>query len=100
MTNAIGSAQVLNHWEAGLRSVPADVWARTGLRVLILAGNELTVLPPQVGRLRASLGDMAGLRELRAQHAALTDLPVSLGRPARLRELWLRGNHLTGLPAP
>ncbi|MFG2909814.1 GNAT family N-acetyltransferase [Kitasatospora sp. NPDC048286] len=151
----------LNLWRRPLDEVPAEVWDRTELTVLILAETGISELPPGIGRLTglrtidlghnrlaelpvelfdltgledflylhdnaltalpeelgrltalrylnvgenqlaelpATIGGLASLVELRAQHNRLTALPESIGGLRSLRELWLRGNELTGLP--
>jgi hypothetical protein len=42
---------VLNLWRQQLGEVPDSVWRGTKLEVLILAGNGLTALPAETGRL-------------------------------------------------
>ena len=73
-------------------AVPEAVWKQRQLKVLILVGNTLQVLPPQIGQLD-SLEDL----DLRA--TGLKSLPPEIGRLQRLRMLKLNTNNLTSLPA-
>lgn len=83
----------LDLWKAGLRSVPAEIWTRTGLRTLILADNDLASVPSDIARLR-------NLHTLDLGHNALTRLPEQIGDLTGLtRCLYLHDNRLTELPA-
>ena len=62
----------LNLWRHELGEVPEWVWQQTELRVLILANNGLTALPPGIGRLHR-------LTTLDLGHNALTSVPDELG---------------------
>ncbi len=73
-------------------AVPEAVWKQRQLKVLILVGNTLQVLPPQIGQLD-SLEDL----DLRA--TGLKSLPPEIGQCAGLEELYLTGNPLKQLPA-
>jgi Leucine-rich repeat (LRR) protein len=43
----------LNLWKQCRGSVPHEVWLQTDLETLVLADNELTEVPEEIGRLRA-----------------------------------------------
>ncbi|HEV7558158.1 MAG TPA: leucine-rich repeat domain-containing protein [Kofleriaceae bacterium] len=60
----------------------------TGCRYVNLGGNPLARLPRD-----------PAIRELRVEDAGLTSLPASIAELVGLRELHLRGNRLTALPA-
>ncbi|ANS67084.1 protein lap4 (protein scribble) (protein smell-impaired) [Streptomyces lincolnensis] len=105
----------LNLWRRQLGKVPAPVWRRTELQILILADNGLTDLPPDIGRLHRlttldlghnhltavpdELGALTGLTGFLYLHDnRLTELPASLGRLTLLRYLNVGENALTALP--
>ena len=60
----------LNLWKKNLTEVPASVWETPGLESLILADNQITVLPD-------GIGELSRLRTLRST--------ASVARLARLR---------------
>ena len=62
--------------------------AMTGCRYVNLGGNPLVALPRD-----------PAIRELRLEDAGLVELHASIAELVNLRELHLRGNRLTGLPA-
>ena len=114
-TTAAEPPPTLNLWRQQLGHVPESVWRRTDLRILILADNGLTGLPPAIGDLRRlttldlghnhltavpdELGDLTGLTGFLYLHDnKLTELPASLGRLTRLRYLNVGENALTALP--
>ncbi len=75
-----------------VRALPARVLvALSGLEVLDLSFNQLTALPPEIGRLTA-------LTHLWLYGNQLTALPPEIGRLTALTHLWLHGNQLTALP--
>jgi Leucine-rich repeat (LRR) protein len=83
-----------------------EVAPLAGLDFVYLAGNRLAAPPATTGVRYLNVGDnpLGGLaladpaiRELRAEHAQLRTLAID--RLAGLRELSLRGNQLTALPA-
>ncbi|HVN02558.1 MAG TPA: leucine-rich repeat domain-containing protein [Caulobacteraceae bacterium] len=83
----------LSLWKQALGAVPDAVWARTDLRTLILADNDLTEISPRLGGLKA-------LRTLDLGHNRLTALPESLGALEGLSDfLYLHDNRLAALPA-
>ena len=61
----------------GERAIPDAVWDRADLLRLVVADMALTVLPSQLGRLRA-------LTTLDAAHNALGDVPEALGELSSL----------------
>ncbi|MGW1178332.1 GNAT family N-acetyltransferase [Kitasatospora sp. NPDC002543] len=82
----------LNLWRRPLGEVPAEVWDRTELTVLILAETGICELPPRIGRL-------TGLRTLDLGHNRLAALPVELFGLTGLGDfLYLHDNELTSLP--
>ena len=82
----------LNLWRHELGEVPEWVWQQTELRVLILANNGLTALPPGIGRLHR-------LTTLDLGHNALTSVPDELGNLNELSDcLYLHDNQLTRIP--
>ena len=66
------STAILDLWKKNLGTVPAEVWERTDLEVLILADNGLTELSDSLGRL-------SNLRTLDLGHNRLATLP-EIGR--------------------
>ncbi|MFI2608249.1 GNAT family N-acetyltransferase [Kitasatospora sp. NPDC018619] len=111
-----GTADVtLDLWRRPLAEVPAEVWDRTELTVLILADTGIRELPSGIGRLTrlrtldlghnrltalpAELFDLTGLRDFLYLHDnVLTALPEALGRLTALRHLNVGENRLTELP--
>jgi hypothetical protein len=82
----------LNLWRQELGEVPDSVWQQTELRVLILADNGLTTLPPGLGRLHR-------LTTLDLGHNALTSIPDELGMLTELNGcLYLHDNQLSRIP--
>jgi Leucine-rich repeat (LRR) protein len=94
-----------------LTSLPDSMAALQALEILYVHDNPLAVLPEWIGSLRGltylnvaesgltSLPRLAGLTrliELRLMHNRLVDVPPL---PGSLRELHLRGNALTRVPA-
>ena len=80
----------LNLWRQELGEVPESVWRQTELRVLILADNGLTALPPRIGQLHQ-------LSTLDLGHNALTSVPEELGKLTKLSGcLYLHDNQLHG----
>ena len=73
-------------------ALPAEVGRLSALRVLSVAGNELTSVPAEIGQL-------ASLEKLHLDHNRLTKVPAEIGRLTSLKELWLGGNHLASVPA-
>ncbi|HYO49449.1 MAG TPA: COR domain-containing protein, partial [Chloroflexia bacterium] len=61
------------------------------LQDLYLVGNQLTQLPPEIGRL-------TNLQTLNLEGNQLTQLPPEIGRLTNLQTLNLKGNQLTQLP--
>lgn len=83
----------LSLWKQRLGAVPDEVWLRTDLQTLVLAGNDLTEISERVG-------DLSKLRMLDLGHNRLRELPVGLGGLGGLRDfLYLHDNRLTQLPA-
>ncbi len=94
--------------------VPREIGKLTGLRELVLSGDELESLPDEIGELRnltrlclapnrlaslpSSIGKLTALRQLQLAGNQLTSLPESVGELAALEELELRDNQLTELP--
>ena len=84
--------QSLNLWNQNLGRVPGDVFQQTQLTTLILAGNALTELPPEINGLQ-------NLRTLDLGHNLLTDLPPELGDIRSLTDfLYLHDNRLVRTP--
>ncbi|MFG2917564.1 GNAT family N-acetyltransferase [Kitasatospora sp. NPDC048298] len=82
----------LNLWRRPIDEVPAEVWDRTELTVLILAETGISELPPGIGRL-------TGLRTIDLGHNRLAELPVELFDLTGLGDfLYLHDNALTALP--
>jgi Leucine-rich repeat (LRR) protein len=110
----IGSLTRLRTLDLGhnlLSSLPDSMAGLQALEILYIHDNRLSVLPQWIGSLRgltylnvaenglAALPAVAGLSrliELRAMHNRLTDVPEL---PPSLRELHLRGNECTAVPA-
>lgn len=76
----------------GLRSVPASMFSRTGLKELDLSDNALT------GALPGEIRFLAALEVLDASGNQMTGVPAEIGQLANLRILDLSDNKLTGLP--
>jgi Leucine-rich repeat (LRR) protein/GTPase SAR1 family protein len=74
-----------------LTSLPPEIGRLAKLQRLVLQGNQLTSLPAEIGRL-------AALERLDLKGNQLTLLPAEIGRLARLQRLDLEGNQLTSLP--
>ncbi|KAI9742816.1 MAG: Glucose-repressible alcohol dehydrogenase transcriptional effector [Claussenomyces sp. TS43310] len=75
----------------GLRVLTAPVFAYTFLNDLYIASNQLTHLPPAIGRLRQ-------LTYLDASFNLLADLPPELGMCVFLKQLLLFNNKIRTLP--
>lgn len=115
----------MNLWKQHLGHVPATVWEDPDIETLVLADNDLTGIPPELGRLKrlgmldlghnqltripAEIGDLKRLTDflylndnqladLPDSLARLTRLPPAIGRFSELRQLDLRGNPLAELP--
>ena len=106
----------LSLWKQALGFVPDDVWERTDLLTLVLAGNGLTEVSGRIGELRnlrmldlghnklrqipESLGSLEGLADFLYLHDnELAELPASLRRLIRLRYLNISKNTFENLPA-
>ncbi len=74
-----------------LTSLPPEIGRLTNLTTLVLGFNELTALPPEIGQLTKLTG--LGLWENQ-----LASLPPEIGRLTRLTELGFWGNRLASLP--
>ncbi|MET0648934.1 MAG: COR domain-containing protein [Pyrinomonadaceae bacterium] len=88
--------------------------ADDGRRTLNLSGQELTVLPPQLGHLTnlvhldisnnrldslpTVLWQLKGLKQLNLANNQLTALPADIRQLTNLKTLDLRNNNLTGIP--
>ena len=90
--------EVLNLSDNELTALPVDIDACPALRVLDISnttdyrrGNQLTALPPGIGRL-------AALEELYAARNLLADLPEAIGDCGSLRIIDLSVNQLTAFP--
>ena len=96
--------------------IPGEVGNLTGLTHLILTWNELTSIPPELGKLAnltrlglhrnslsgpipPELGNLGNLTSLELYDNNLTSIPPELGNLGKLRELWFGGNNLSG-PIP
>lgn len=75
----------------GLRVLTTPVFAYTFLNELYIASNQLSHLPPAIGRLRH-------LSYLDASYNLLTDLPPELGMCVFLKQLLLFNNKIRTLP--
>ena len=74
--------------------IPAALGQLTGLRTIVLDGNDLTgPIPPELGKLTHL--EVLGL----GSNALTGAVPSELANLSSLRELWLSGNDLTG-PLP
>ena len=71
-----------------LTSLPSEIGALTGLKVLDLGGNRLTPLPSEIGAL-------TGLMILGLHENKLTSFPSEIGALTGLTRLDLRRNRLT-----
>ena len=74
-----------------LSTLPPEIGRLTALTRLYLHGNQLSTLPPEIGRLTV-------LTELYLGGNQLSTLPPEIGRLAALRELRLHENQLSTLP--
>ena len=87
-------AQTVNLWNQELGRVPLEVFEQVDTTSLILAGNGLTELSPEIARLQA-------LRMLDLGHNRLAGLPDALGEITGLSDfLYLHDNLLTCCPSP
>eukprot|EP00741_Cyanophora_paradoxa_P005689 tig00000903_g5516.t1 len=116
--------RVLNLGRNKLTSIPgAELAKLTNLEELDLCFNQLTAIPPEIGRLAAlrklrlgnnqeldmafnqlttlapEIGQLANLQKLNLCGNGLETLPPELGRLANLTELEVGGNQLATLPA-
>jgi Leucine rich repeat len=74
-----------------LTALPPEVGRLTALQRLDLGKNQLTALPPEIGQLTA-------LQRLELGGNRLTALPPEIGQLTALQRLDLGGNQLTALP--
>lgn len=77
---------------SGLTLLPPEVGRLRNLVSLDLCGNDLHALPPEIGQLRS-------LNQLDLRHNQLASLPRELGQLTKLRSLDLSDNRLVSLPA-
>ena len=75
-----------------LTMLPAEIGQLEQLQNLHISENELTALPTEIGQLKQ-------LRVLYAYDNHLTTLPAEISELAQLAELWIGGNQLTTLPS-
>ena len=94
---------------------PEEIFLLTGLKGLLLKGNDLESLPEgiggmtslielnladndRLGTLPASIGSLKNLRTLDVRTCGLSGLPPEIGGLKSLETLQLWGNHFTELP--
>ena len=91
----------LNLWGNQLTALPPEIGKLTSLTELNLSDNQLTALCPSDNQLIAlppEIGKLTNLTELNLWGNQLTALPPELGKLTNLAELNLWGNQLTALP--
>uniref|UniRef100_A0A8K9WMA7 poly(A)-specific ribonuclease n=1 Tax=Oncorhynchus mykiss TaxID=8022 RepID=A0A8K9WMA7_ONCMY len=102
-----------SHWAevSRVRSLSCSLWTLTHLTALHINDNNLSRIPPDIGKLPhliylnlssnklrslpAELGNMVCLRELLLNNNLLRVLPYELGRLFQLQSLGLKGNPLS-----
>lgn len=75
----------------GVRKIARALFSYDFLVELYIASNKITVLPPDIGKLRC-------LKVLEASHNELHELPPEIGMCTNLQQLILFNNHITSLP--
>jgi Leucine-rich repeat (LRR) protein len=95
---------------------PQEIFRLTALRGLLLRGNALKAIPPEIGNLAElmeldlannndlgtlppTIGNLANLQRLDVRFCGLSTLPFSFGNLKSLEMLQLWGNEFTELPA-
>lgn len=100
--------------KAGVRRLPEEIGALSGLNQLHLVENQLASIPGSIGRLRhltvlsfawnvlrelpAEIGLLSGLNELYLDNNQLASLPAEFGQLRNLKRLFLHQNQLRALP--
>ena len=103
-----------DHSDAGLTSLPAEVFSGRPIHRLNLFRNRISELPPEIARLTSlvslnlrhnhlerlppEIGELTSLEELQLDSNQLTELPEELARLSRLRQLWLDDNMFSVWP--
>lgn len=87
------NTNVIELWLGGndLTSIPPEIGKLKGLTMLALSGNKLTFIPPEIGHLRR-------LISLYLSRNQLTSIPPEIGQLQNLTVLTLEGNQLTSIP--
>jgi len=89
--NSLQKDQKLDLSNAGLKELPADLFERVELRFLNAYQNEVSFVPPEIGRL-------ASLETVILANNRLTKLPEQFGLLVQLKTLDLGHNQIAELP--
>lgn len=111
-----GSGDTINLSFRSLSNIPDDVWQAFQLKKLVLAGNPLTSLPPQLSRLTnlqtlncgsselksfpsAALPHLPNLTYLNLSENQIAEIPENIGVLTSLTDLIFSANPITRVPA-